>query len=39
MDDTYNKPNPVDEFRGGRKDTSFASEAMAEPTEQTRMVT
>ena len=40
MDDTYNKPNPIEEFRGsGRKDTSFASEAMEEPTEQTRMVT
>ena len=39
MDDTYNKPTPVEEFRGGRKDTSFASEAMEEPNEQTRMVT
>lgn len=40
MDDTYNKPDPIEEFRGsGRKDTSFASEAMEEPTEQTRMVT
>ena len=40
MDSTYSKPSPVEEFRGsGRKDTSFASEAMEEPTDQTRMVT
>ena len=42
MDDTYG-PNVVEEAKGealsGRKDTSFASEAMEEPTEQTRMVT
>ena len=46
MDETYNKPNPVEEFRGmGRKDTSFASEVQLEeesptnPTDNTRMVT
>ena len=42
MDNTYG-PNVVEEASGeatsGRKDTSFASEAMEEPTEQTRMVT
>jgi hypothetical protein len=43
MDSTYNTPNPdglgSEPEASGRKDTSFASEAMAEPTEQTRMVT
>ena len=38
MDEQYNKPDPIEEFRGGRKDTSFASEVQAEPTDQTRMV-
>ena len=41
MDEQYNKPDPIEEFRGsGRKDTSFASEAMDEesPTDKTRMV-
>ena len=37
MDEQYNQPEEVDE---GRKDTSFASEAMdeASPTDNTRMV-
>ena len=42
MDDTYGS-NIADgasgETTSGRKDTSFASEAMEEPTDQTRMVT
>lgn len=40
MDELYNQPNPIDEFRGsGRKDTSFASEAALEdPTSDTKMV-
>jgi hypothetical protein len=38
MDEQYNTPDDTDE---GRKDTSFASEAMIEasPTDETRMVT
>ena len=43
MDEQFNQPNPVEEFRGsGRKDTSFASEAMdneESPTDNTKMVT
>ena len=49
MDETHGVPqrekwsvSPVEEFRGsGRKDTSFASEAMEEesPTDNTKMVT
>ena len=38
MDEEYNKPDPIEEFRGsGRKDTSFASEVQDE-TDNTRMV-
>ena len=39
MDELYNQPETTDE---GRKDTSFASEAMEEeanPTENTKMIT
>ena len=47
MDEEYNKPNPIEEFRGmGRKDTSFASEVQTEPsdeesspTDNTKMIT
>jgi len=43
MDNTYNPVNPdglgSEPEASGRKDTSFASEAMEEPTEQTKMVT
>ena len=43
MDEQYNKPNPIEEFRGsGRKDTSFASEVQSEeesPTDNTKMIT
>ena len=43
MDEQYNKPSPVEEFRGsGRKDTSFASEVQneeASPTDNTKMIT
>ena len=42
MDETYNKPDPIAEFRGmGRKDTSFASETMEKeenPAEDTKMI-
>ena len=43
MDEEYNKPDPIAEFRGsGRKDTSFASEVQNEdvsPTDNTKMIT
>ena len=40
MDEQYNKPDPIAEFRGGRKDNSFASENEEEsPTDNTKMIT
>ena len=43
MDEQYNKPDPIAEFRGsGRIDTSFASEIQDEeesPTDNTKMIT